>query len=199
MAEEDAAKCNGCGQAWSVREFGKGCPDCRSRVKGKKKEGKGLKGLKTATQGTGTTGVPELVISPPSLAQGEPRETMLIDPLQSESEALLQRPQKSTSDREASQRHIAELDLSCRNPKASKFKGPSEQVTTGLLMRSALPQEIVTRSEGGDVRGTVFTVPLLRDCIINMIHDMEKDIELPSKKGADRDCPRWPMEMFYNL
>ena len=68
-----------------------------------------------------------------------------------------------------------------------------------MLMRSALPQEIVTRSEGGDVRGTVFTVPLLRDCIINILHDMEKDIELPLKKGADRHCPKWSMEMVYNF
>ena len=55
-------------------------------------------------------------------------------------------------------------------------------------MRSALPEEIVARSEGEDVRDTVFTVPLLRDCIINMIHDMEKDIELPLKKDAGRTC-----------
>jgi len=59
-----------------------------------------------------------------------------------------------------------------------------------LLMRSALPEEIVARSEGEDVRDTVFTVPLLRDCIINMIHDMEKDIELPLKKGAGRTLPK---------
>ena len=52
-------------------------------------------------------------------------------------------------------------------------------------MRSALSEEMVARSEGEDVRDTVFTVPLLRDCIINMIHDMEKDIELPLKKGVD--------------
>ena len=57
---------------------------------------------------------------------------------------------------------------------------------TGLLMRLALPEEIVARSEGEDVKDTVFTVPLLRDCIINMIHDMEKDIKLPLKNGADR-------------
>ena len=30
------------------------------------------------------------------------------------------------------------------------------------------------------------TVLLLHDCIINMIHDMEKDIELPPKKGKER-------------
>ena len=51
--------------------------------------------------------------------------------------------------------------------------------------RSALPEEIIARSEGEDVKDTVFTVPLLLDYIINMIHDMEKDIELPLKKGAD--------------
>ena len=53
-------------------------------------------------------------------------------------------------------------------------------------MMSALPEEIAARSVGGDVKDTVFTVPLLRDCIINMMHDMEKDIELPLKKGAAR-------------
>ena len=52
-------------------------------------------------------------------------------------------------------------------------------------MRSALPEEIVARSEGKDVKDTVSTVQLLRDCIINMIHDMEKDMKLPLKKGAD--------------
>ena len=61
-------------------------------------------------------------------------------------------------------------------------------------MRSALPDEIVARAQGEDVRraegedvgDTVFTVPLLHECITNMIHDMEKDIKLPLKKGADR-------------
>ena len=53
-------------------------------------------------------------------------------------------------------------------------------------MRSALPEELVARAEGEDIRDTVFTVPLLRDCIINMIHNMEKDIELPLKEGVER-------------
>ena len=60
------------------------------------------------------------------------------------------------------------------------------QVSRGLLMRSALPEELVARAEGSDFRDTVYTVPLLHDCIINMIHDMEKDIELPLKKGKER-------------
>ena len=59
-----------------------------------------------------------------------------------------------------------------------------------MLMRSALPEGIVARSEGEDIRDTVFTVPLLRDCIINMIHDMEQDIELLLKKGAGRALPK---------
>ena len=59
-------------------------------------------------------------------------------------------------------------------------------MSIGLIMRSALLEEIVSKSEGADVKDTVFTVPLLCDCIINMIHDMEKDIMLPLKKGADR-------------
>jgi len=53
-------------------------------------------------------------------------------------------------------------------------------------MRSALPEELTARSEGKVAQGTVFTVPLIRDCIINMIHDMENDMELPLKKGADK-------------
>ena len=51
-------------------------------------------------------------------------------------------------------------------------------------MRSALPEELEARAEGEDIRDTVFTVPLLRDCIINMIHNMERDIELPRKEGV---------------
>ena len=57
-------------------------------------------------------------------------------------------------------------------------------------MRPALPEELVARAEGEDIRDTVFTVPLLRDCIINMIHNTEKDIKLPLKKGADRALPK---------
>ena len=67
-------------------------------------------------------------------------------------------------------------------------------------MRSALPEQLAARSEGEDVKDTVFTVPLLRDCIINMIHDMENDIELPLKKNTDRGhYPRGPVEMVYIL
>ena len=36
----------------------------------------------------------------------------------------------------------------------------------------------------------MFTVPLLHECITNMIHDMEKDIKLPLKKGDDRSTFR---------
>ena len=58
-------------------------------------------------------------------------------------------------------------------------------------MRSALPEELTARAEGADFRDTVYTVPLLRECIINMIHDMEKDIDFPLK-GADRSTPCEP-------
>ena len=44
----------------------------------------------------------------------------------------------------------------------------------------------MARAEGEDIRDTVFTVPLLCDCIINMIHNMEKDIELPLKEGVEQ-------------
>ena len=32
----------------------------------------------------------------------------------------------------------------------------------------------------------MFTVSLIRDCIINMIYDMEKDIKLPLKEGVGK-------------
>jgi hypothetical protein len=53
-------------------------------------------------------------------------------------------------------------------------------------MKSALPEELVARSEGEVAQDKVFTVSLIRDCIINMIYDMEKDIELPLKKGVGK-------------
>jgi len=112
VAEKDAAaKCNGCGQTWSVREIGKGCPECRPRGVGKKEKGKRLKGMKTDAQGAGTAGVPEPVISS---QQDEPLESLTTDPPQSESEVLPYSLHKSMRDREASQRHNAELKLSCR-------------------------------------------------------------------------------------
>ena len=64
-------------------------------------------------------------------------------------------------------------------------------------MRSALPEEIVARLGRENVKDTVFTVPLLRYCIINMVHDIEKDIELPLKKSDDGVTAR--EEMVYKL
>ena len=59
-------------------------------------------------------------------------------------------------------------------------------------MRSALPEELEARAEGVDIRDTVFTVPLFRDCIINMIHNMEGDIELPQKERVVRATGQEP-------
>jgi len=179
VAEEEAVKCNECGQTWSVQEFGNGCPGCRPRGVGKKEKEKRLKDMETEAQGADTTEGPDLATSSPPLAQGEPLESLTADSPLNDSEPLLQCPRTSTRDKEATKRHNVELKLSCRSTNVSKVKVSQVQVSIGLLIRSALPEEIVARSGGEDVKDTVFTVPLLRDCIINMIHYMEKDNELP--------------------
>ena len=51
-----------------------------------------------------------------------------------------------------------------RSTKVCKTRVPQAQVSRGLLMRLALPEELEARAEGEDIRDTVFTVPLLRDC-----------------------------------
>ena len=121
--------------------------------------------------------------SPPAL--DEPPEPMRTEPSLSEPVLPVQTTRASTRDKEATKRHNEELIRSCRSTKVCKIKAPQAQVSRGLLMRSALPEELVARAEDEDIRDTVFTVPLLRDCIVNMIHDMEKDIELPLKRGVE--------------
>jgi hypothetical protein len=44
----------------------------------------------------------------------------------------------------------------------------------GLLVRSALPEEINAMVPGGDGKETVMTIPFLRTCISNMIGDLER-------------------------
>ena len=78
----------------------------------------------------------------------EPAGSLATDPSHNIPEALSQRSRKSGRDREASQRYIEELRRSCKNTKASKVKGSQVQVSRDLLMRSALPEELVARSEG---------------------------------------------------
>ena len=111
-------------------------------------------------QGADTAGARDQVVASNPLAPDEPIEPIRTEPSRSDSEPLLQR---------------------CRSTKVCKVKVPQAQASRSLLMRSALPEELVARAEGEDIRDTVFTVPLLRNCIINMIHDMEKNIELPLK------------------
>jgi len=44
----------------------------------------------------------------------------------------------------------------------------------GLLVSSALPEELKLMAAGGDVMETVMTIPFLRACITNMIADLER-------------------------
>jgi len=52
----------------------------------------------------------------------------------------------------------------------------------GLLVRSALPEELNSMAAGEDVKETVMTIPFLRTCIINMIVDLEKRFILVGNK-----------------
>ena len=55
----------------------------------------------------------------------------------------------------------------------------------GLLVRSALPEELNQMAAGGDVMKPVMTVPFLRACIINIIADQEtKSISDGNKRRA---------------
>ena len=124
----------------------------------------------------------------------EARDPMITEPQLEGPVTPAQTIRASTRDKEASKRRYNELVLSCRSTKIRKAKVPQSQVSRELLMRSALPEELAARAEGADFRDTVYTVLLLRECIINMIHNMEKDIELPLIKGADRSTscePPW--------
>ena len=193
VAEEEAAKCNGCDQTWSVRELGRGCPSCRPQTVGKRGKPKRPKNSTT----TGTQDAVEeaddqaMALTPQALVEAQ--DPMTMEPQPEGPETPVQTIRASTRDKEASKRRYNELVLSCRSTKISKAKVMQQQVSRGLLMRSALPEELTARAEGADFRDTVYTVPLLRECITNMIHDMEKDIDLPIK-GADRSTscePPW--------
>jgi len=55
----------------------------------------------------------------------------------------------------------------------------------GLLVRSALPEEVNQMVAGGDVKETVMTILFLRACITNMIADQErKSISDGNKRRA---------------
>lgn len=154
-----------------------------------KKRARRPKSMEVEAQGTDPTGMPETALPPAQPIHDEPTESPT-DPSHSIPDALPERSRKSGRDREASQRNVEELRRGCKSTKASKVKGLEMQVSRGLLMRSALPEELVTGLEGEVAQDTVYTVSLIRDCIINMIHDMEQDIELPLKKGADKVTAR---------
>ena len=155
MAEKEAVKCNKCCQTWSVREFGNGCPGCRPRGVGKKEKGKRLKDMETEAQNANTSGGPDQATSLPSLILSEPLESLMAEPSLDNPEPFPQRPRTSTRDKEVTKHHNGKQKLSCRSTKVSKAKVSQEQVSIGLLMRLVLPEEIVARSEGEDVRDTV--------------------------------------------
>ena len=89
---------------------------------------------------------------------------------------------RSSRDREATKRLIPEPEVQVKKmfkANSSSVKNRAPVVASmGLLMRSALLEEIVSEAEGGYVKDAVFTLPLIHGCIINMIHDIEKDIKL---------------------
>jgi len=66
----------------------------------------------------------------------------------------------------------------------------------GLLVRSALLEELNQMAAGGDVKETVMTIPFLRACIANMIADQErKSISAGNKKRALAN-PEAPWKWF---
>ena len=63
----------------------------------------------------------------------------------------------------------------------------------GLLVCSALPEELNQMAAGGDVKATVMTILFLRACIANMIADQErKSISDGSKKKGGGENPYGP-------
>ena len=66
----------------------------------------------------------------------------------------------------------------------------------GLLMRSALPEELISMAAGGDVKETVMTIPFLRTCIVNMIADLEKRFTSDGNKTRALVQPEAPWIFF---
>ena len=91
-------------------------------------------------QGADTAGASDQVVASTPLAPDEPLEPIKTKPTLSDPEPLLQRPRASTTDKEATKRHIEELIHSCRSTKVCKVKVPQAQASRGLLMRLALPE-----------------------------------------------------------
>jgi len=94
------------------------------------------------------------------LALDEPPELTRTESYLNEPVLPVQTTRASTRDKESTKRHNEERDHSCRSTKVCKTRVPQAQVSRGLLMRSALPEKLVARAEGEDIRDTVFTVPL---------------------------------------
>ena len=182
VAEEEAVKCVKCGQTWAVREFSKGCPSCKPQANGKRGKKKGLRDPAAAVAQDNVERTDDQATAPPPMNVEELPELESGESIPNEFVHPVHIVRASTRDKDATKRHNEERDHSCRSTKVCKTKVPQAQVTRGLLMRSALPEELEARAEGEDIRDTVFTVPLLRDCIINMIHNMERDIELTRKE-----------------
>jgi len=60
----------------------------------------------------------------------------------------------------------------------------------GLLVRSALPEELNQMAAGGDVKETVMTMPFLRACITNMIADQKRKSSLTVTREGHCQFPK---------
>ena len=61
----------------------------------------------------------------------------------------------------------------------------------GLLVCSALPEELYSIAAGGDAKETVMTILFLRTCIINMIGDMERKYTLDGGNTSTEAPWQW--------
>jgi len=66
----------------------------------------------------------------------------------------------------------------------------------GLLVRSALPEELNQMAAGGDVKETVMTISFLRACITNMIADQERKSISDGNKRRALAIPEAPWKWF---
>jgi len=66
----------------------------------------------------------------------------------------------------------------------------------GLLVHSALPEELNQMAAGWDVKETVMTIPFLRACITNMIADQERKSISDGNKRRALAIPEAPWKWF---
>jgi len=66
----------------------------------------------------------------------------------------------------------------------------------GLLVRSALPEELNAMASGEDVKETVMTIPFLRTCLASMISDLKKRHTTVGNKRRALSKPEDPWQWF---